>query len=142
MTRLDKSLRLNRVLISTLLLSHLKTNLLLSQSILFISFSHFIVNYSRVDGEKGKDLRQRNSNNGSSAASINNNNIEGGNSISSTNLNCVQCNKVLPKPESSGILSTNHPVQCSICSLRVCKGCAVWNQAKNTLTCGHCHPPT
>ncbi|CAL8138300.1 unnamed protein product [Orchesella dallaii] len=90
---------------------------------------------SRIDGESSKDLRQRRNNNNSSL--VNNNNNGGGDGA---NVNCVRCSKVLPKPGGGLLLS--QPVECSICSLRVCKGCAVWNKQKNSLTCGHCHPPT
>lgn len=101
-------------------------------------------------GEKGnKESRQlgvgANSSASSSGAGFNNNNNDekkSGRDSPSANLNCVQCNKTLPKPGGGGLLSLSQPVQCSICSLRVCKDCAVWNPARNTLTCGHCHPPT
>lgn len=112
---------------------------------LILYFSYY--NYSRVDGEKGKGQQSTNTDKLTTtnpAVSVNiNNNVETG---STTNLNCVRCSRVLPDQDNSGGstagLLLSQTVSCSICSLRVCKSCAVWNQSKNTLTCGHCHPPT
>ncbi len=74
---------------------------------------------------------------------INNNNIKGRSSNQSdgTNTHCIRCNKKLPNATKGlkGVISA--PVSCSVCSLKVCKNCAVWDQSKNSYSCGHCHPP-
>ncbi|XP_035702852.1 uncharacterized protein LOC110846713 isoform X2 [Folsomia candida] len=58
-----------------------------------------------------------------------------------SNTHCIRCNKKLPTTSKGLKWMITAPVACSVCALKVCKTCAVWDQSKNSYSCGHCHPP-